>query len=50
LELLLLKIDVEKKNGIKREGGRRKEKWRFKSYFLDPLLDKMPTPLFFLVP
>ncbi len=37
-------IDVEKMNGIKREGGRGKEKRCFKSCFLDPLLDKMPTP------
>jgi hypothetical protein len=41
LELLLLEIIVGKKNGIKREEGRREEKGCPKVIFLDPSFYKI---------
>jgi hypothetical protein len=45
LELLLFEIAIKKKNGI--EKVEKEREGMFKSYFLDLLLYKTPSPFFF---
>jgi len=44
--MFIFEIAIEKKKGIRRERGKRKNRRMFKSCFLDILFYKTPSPCF----